>query len=68
MDKNLTTFKVMGFQAFRSGEVRVAPVIFLLAQAGIPAVDAWYIGFDEARGFGPMLTATPVAAWEPSMV
>lgn len=53
---DLTTFRNQGRDAALSGAVRVAPIAALLAQdTGIGPLDAWYEGFDSAKGFGPYI-------------
>ena len=55
-------YEQMGRDAFHNGAVRVAPIDLLLAanngRAGHP-LDAWYTGYDKARGIGPYLNGRP---------
>lgn len=46
MDK----FIEMGRKASEAGEIRIAPLVMLNAEGGIAAIDAWYVGYDAARG------------------
>lgn len=54
-------YSKMGFDAARAGHVRVAPITLLMQQGqGYGPLDAWYEGFDKAKGFGPYLHGRPL--------
>lgn len=50
--KTIQDCKDAGARAYSKCAVRLAPIGELLDFAGMPAVDAWYEGYDNAAGCG----------------
>jgi hypothetical protein len=58
----MLTHKEDGAAAYRAGAIRMAPITTLVHQAqGLARVDAWYEGYDAARGHGPFHGTTAQA-------
>lgn len=50
----MQTHKEDGAAACRAGAIRMAPITKLVhMERGLARVDAWYEGYDAARGHGP---------------
>ena len=59
--KTIQDCKDAGARAVGHCAIRLAPLADLLTVGGMAAVDAWYEGYDEARGAGPYFGTTAQA-------